>query len=133
MNKIFTLDLDTPATEVPMERRHEQCFPLDNRGEIRVIDKDGRLVGEEVILEDWSDVGCRFQTGMRLQAGEIVAIRPLEKDEQDSDGIEPHLFEIMWTNRRIAFWVAGAIKLQGEKLAATKFPPADHTPGRSST
>ena len=132
MNKTLLLDLDMSSeTETP-ERRHEKRFPLDHRGQIKMIDKDGRLLMEEVTLEDWSDAGCRFVSSIPLKAGDIVAIKPLEKDETNPDDREPHLFEVTWTNRRIAFWVAGAIKLQGEKLAIFKFPPANSTPGRPS-
>lgn len=133
MNKtLLLLNLDsTSATEAP-EHRQEERFPLDQRGEIKVIDKGGRLLIEEVTLEDWSDAGCRFVAGIPLKAGDIVAIKPLEKDASTPDDREPRLFEVTWTNRRIAFWVAGAIKLQGEKLATFQFPPARSTPERTS-
>jgi hypothetical protein len=132
MNKLLSLDLDTPSGTEKPKRRHEGRFPLDHRGEIKIIDKDGRLLIEEVTLEDWSDEGCRFVCSIPLKAGDFVAIRPMEKDENAPDDREPHLFEVTWTNRRIAFWVAGAIRLQGEKLAALKFPPPDSNPGRTS-
>ena len=132
MNKTLLLDLDTPSGAETPDRRHEDRFPLDLRGEIKSINKNGHLLMEEVILEDWSDAGCRFVSSIPLKAGDIVAVRPLEKDEIAPDDREPHLFEVTWTNRRIAFWVVGAVKLQGAKLAALKFPPPDSNPGRPS-
>ncbi len=132
MNKALLLDLDLSSAADAPDHRHEERYALDNRGEIKVIDKDGRLLIDEVTLEDWSDAGCRFVSGIPLKAGDIVAIKPLEKDETAPCDREPRLFEVTWTNRRIAFWVAGALKLEGEKLATFKFPPANSAPERPS-
>jgi hypothetical protein len=129
------LDLDLSTATISTSRRLEARLPQQNRGEIRVIDNAGRLLIEEVILEDWSEQGCRFVAGVALKGGDIVAIKPLGvagAQENCTDDQQPQLFEIMWTNRRIAFWVAGAIRLQGKKLAANKFPPVCYVSGRPS-
>jgi hypothetical protein len=67
---------------------------------------------------------------MHLNAGDIVAIKSLKTDENTLQDQEPHLFEIAWTNRRVAFWIAGASKLEGEKLASVKFSLANYSSER---
>ncbi len=114
-----------------MDRRQEERLRVNLPGEIKVIDKTGHLVIGEITIEDWSDGGCRFEAGISLKAGDIVAIKPLEHGGNTLEDQHPHLFEIAWTNRRVAFWVAGAIKLQGEKLASIKFPLNNYASERS--
>lgn len=132
MNKTLFLDKDTSGKTPNGERRQEDRFPVHNRGEIKIIDKAGRLLAEEVTLEDWSDEGCRFVAGIALKAGDIVAVKPVKTLDKALTDQQPQLFEIVWTNRRIAFWVAGAIKLKGEKLAKVKFPPAKYASAEPS-
>lgn len=131
MNKTLTLLRDISTETVSVERRQEERLQLNILGEIKIIDKTGRLLIDGITIEDWSDAGCRFEAGIPLKAGDIVAIRPLESGNNALEDQQIQLFEITWTNRRVAFWVAGAIKLQGEKLATIKFPLANYTPERS--
>jgi hypothetical protein len=132
MNKTLTLPRDTSMETVTAERRQEGRLQSNIPGEIKVVDKAGRTVTGEITIEDWSDAGCRFEAGIPLKAGDIVAIKPLETAKDDLQDQQPLLFEIAWTNRRVAFWVAGAIKLQGEKLATAKLPLANYISRRPS-
>jgi hypothetical protein len=122
MNPTLTLLRGEPTGTSAPERRQEERLQANVPGEIKIIDKTGRLAIEDIWIDDWSETGCRFEAGIPLQAGEIVAIKALLTDETAMQGEEPQLFEIAWTNRRVAFWAAGAIKLQGEKLKSIKFP-----------
>ena len=123
MKKTLFLDADIYSGAQASERRQQERFPIDHRAEIKVIAKDGSLISDEVSLEDWSDTGCRFVSGIPLKSGDVVSLKPIEGDQNTQDTREPRLFEVIWTNRRIAFWVAGAVKLQGEHPATCQFPP----------
>jgi hypothetical protein len=132
MKKTLFLEADLYSGPRSAERRQQERFPLDHRAEIKLIAKDGRLLTAEVTVEDWSDSGCRVVSGIRLKTGDIIALKPLDKDPSAADELEPRLFEIIWTNRRIAFWIAGAVKLHGENPARRQFLPASSTTESSS-
>jgi hypothetical protein len=128
MSKTLTLLRGTSTEKVTVERRLEERNQVNALGEIRIIDKTGRLHIDGITIEDWSDSGCRFEAGIPLKAGDIVAIKPLESGEYALKDRQAQLYEITWTNRRVAFWIAGAIKIEGKKLATIKFPLAIYTP-----
>ena len=128
VSKTFTLQSDRPQQTAAVERRHEERLDVNIPGEIKAIGKAGRLFAEEIIIEDWNEEGCRFESAMALKAGDIVAIRPRISGMEEQN---PGLYEIVWASRKIAFWVAGAIKVPQEKLASINSLLANLTIRRS--
>jgi len=132
MSKTLTLLRGDSTETSTIERRLQERVRVNIPGEIKIINNEGQLILGNISIEDWSDAGCRFEAAIPLKAGNIVAIKPLKTDEKTLQDQEPHLFEIAWTNRRVAIWIAGACKLQGEKLASVKFSLANYTSERRS-
>lgn len=81
---------------------------------------------EEVTIEDVNEVGCLFKTRIHLETGDIIAIKQLVPGKKSLPDEQRQLFEIAWDDCRTTFWAVGAKKLQGEKLAKIKFPPANY-------
>jgi hypothetical protein len=132
VSKANTWERDAPRVAVHGERRQEERLEMKLPGEIKIIERTGRLVRESVTIENWSETGCRFESGIPLKTGDIVTVKLLDAGDERTEDHVPYLFEIVWTNRRVAFWIAGALRLQGDKLASAKFPPAYYIPRRSS-
>jgi hypothetical protein len=124
MTETYKLITSTTKQTASAERRLEPRIQTKIQSELTGIDRVGRLFSTEITIEDMNELGCRFECGISLEAGDLVAIQPLEQDRGGADVPEPQLFEVTWTNRRVAFWTVGAMKLQGEKLAQINFPVA---------
>jgi hypothetical protein len=111
------------------ERRRERRLRVKVPGEITGIDRAGHLYMEHVTIEDVNGEGCRFDTSVRLEPGNIVAVKPLLLGEESAkDERPPQLLEVVWVKRHEAHWSVGAILLCGEKLVDLKFSPANHSP-----
>jgi len=108
--------------------RSEERISVDVPVERNWFGTEGNLFTEQTRIEDITTVGCRFRMQAELQRGDIVSIRPLVPGRMSLAGERPQLFEIMWAAHQGVHWTAGARKLEGEKLANVKFPPANHTP-----
>jgi hypothetical protein len=112
---------------LPNKRRKEDRVSLNIQGEICGINRSGRIFTGEITIEDVSNVGCRFWTHLQLQIGDVVAIKPHVPGKMSLPDEHMRLFEIVWSERRATSWLAGARKLQGEKLANLKFVPEHHS------
>jgi hypothetical protein len=130
MSKTLTLLRGDSTETSTVERRLQERVRVSVPGEMKIINNKGQLIIGHIFIEDWNDAGCRFEAAIPLKAGDIVAIKPLKTDEKTLQDREPHLFEIAWTSRRVVFWIAGASKLQGEKLASVKFSLANYSSER---
>jgi hypothetical protein len=114
--------------DAPNNLRIEERISVNLPVEITRFDTEGNLFTEQTRIDDITTVGCRFRMQAELKRGHIVSIRPLVQGQKSLAGERPHLFEIMWAAQQGGHWTAGARKLEGEKLANVKFPPANHTP-----
>ena len=109
------------------ERRREERIRLHIPGEISGIDSVGRLFVELVTIEDVTEFGCRIETHVHLESGDIVAIKPLEPGQKSLPDQRTQLFEVVWSAPREGCWDVGAKKLQGEKLANLKLSLANYS------
>ena len=129
MANAFKIEIEPSSAS---NRRCEERISINLSVEITRYDAAGNVFTERTRIEDVTSVGCRFRTQTELQRGDTVSIRPLVPGQKSVQGVEPQLFEIMWTAPQGTSWTVGARKLEGEKLANIKFPPAnsasEHTP-----
>lgn len=123
---------DIPIGDINSERRIEERLLINAQVEIAGIDYAGNSFTELTKVKNFSDVGCHFQTQTPLRCGTIVAIKPLGPNGQRMPQDQFKLFEIVWTTRLGAGWIAGARSLKGEKLESVKFPPANYPPPDTS-
>ena len=126
MSTLYKREEKPPAAAKNL--RSEERICVDLPVEITRFDTEGNLFTEQTRIDDITTVGCRFRIQAELQRGDIVSIRPLVQGQKSLAAERPQLFEIMWAAQQGSHWTAGARKLEGEKLANVKFPPANHTP-----
>jgi hypothetical protein len=130
MSNVYKMEIE--PSDIPENRRREERISINLSVEITRYDAAGNIFTERTRIEDVTSVGCRFRMQAELQRGDTVSIRPLVPGQKSLAGVQPQLFEIMWTAPQGTSWTAGARKLEGEKLANVKFPPAnnsaEHTP-----
>jgi hypothetical protein len=116
---------DEKPAAVYDRKRREDRLSVSIPVEITGIDRVGHLFTERTLVENVTEVGCRFNTQTQLQCGEIVAVKPLEPGEKSMTREQLQLFEIVWVAHHKAGCTVGARKLEGEKLANVKFPPSN--------
>ena len=130
MGNAFKIEIE--PSDASNSRRREERISINLSVEITRYDAAGNVFTERTRIEDVTSVGCRFRTQTELQRGDTVSIKPLVPGQKSLAGVQSQLFEIMWTAPQGTKWTAGARKLEGEKLANVKFPPAnsasEHTP-----
>jgi hypothetical protein len=124
------LDPVSSFNAVAAERRREERLRVNIPGEITGVDRRGRLFVGRVTVQDVNEHGCRFESLLELECGDIVAIKPMVPGEKCLASEHLQLFEVVWADRQDNRWAVGASKLQGEKLTNLKFPPANYSPGR---
>jgi hypothetical protein len=120
------------AVAVHDNRRREERLSVSIPVEITGIDRVGHLFTERTLVEDVTEIGCRFNTRTQMLCGEIVAVKPLEPGKKSMTHEQLQLFEIVWAAHHRAGCTVGARKLQGEKLANVKFPLLNASPLRRS-
>jgi hypothetical protein len=113
-------------------RRTEERLLVNLAVELTRYDSEGTALIEQTKIEDVTSIGCRFTTHAEFHRGDIVSIRPLGSGQKSLAGSEPQLFEVMWASCLGGRWSAGAKRLEGEKLASIKFPPANGSPSPTS-
>jgi len=123
---------DAQPAAVYDHKRREDRLPVNIPVEITGIDRAGHLFTERTLVENVTEIGCRFNTRTQMQCGEIVAVKPLEPGKKSMTHEQLQLFEIVWAAHHRAGCTVGARKLQGEKLANAKFPPLIASPKRRS-
>lgn len=130
MANVFKIEIE--PSDASNSRRREARISINLLVEITRYDAAGSVFTERTRIEDVTSVGCRFRTETELQRGDTVSIRALVPGQKSLAGVQSQLFEIMWTAPQGTSSSAGARKLEGEKLANVKFPPAnsasEHTP-----
>src|SRR5262249_16639099 len=107
MNKP-AINWDELARAASTERRRGKRLNLVYAIEIRGMNSAGECFIERTKTQDISEFGCRIETEMPLSRGDVIAIKLLAPDAEDS---EPQLFEIIWTLRDPTGGTAGARKL----------------------
>ena len=127
---LFHENLDVQSVAIYNKQRREDRLPVNTSVEITGIDPAGQPFTEKTTVEDVTEIGCRFSTRTQLQCGDIVAIKALEPGERALADTQSQLFEVVWAAHHRTGCTVGARKLQGEKLAKTKFPPPDYSPRR---
>ena len=75
---------------------------------------------ERTVIENVSDVGCRFSMRGAVQKGDTIAVRLLAQDGQSLLDEPAKLFEVMWVEFRTSSLFVGARILSGEKLDKAK-------------
>jgi PilZ domain len=123
---------DDVMKEDSLDRRKGKRLFLTYSLEIRGFDRTGRLFAVNVNTEDISESGCRLQTPMRLERGDVITVKVNVPRDRDLPQEKPQLFEIVWVNRDENRYTAGARKLQGEKLWTVTFPTPDSSSKGSS-
>lgn len=113
------------------ERRQQGRTETVIQGELTAMDRAGRLFMTQITIENVNEMGCRLECGIPLQIGDIVAISTADPGPKVLSKKRPHLFEVAWTNRRVAFWVVGATKLQDQSLPMIHTPTHNFFPRRS--
>jgi hypothetical protein len=122
---------ETSIGDINGERRTETRLFTNAQVEIAGIDLAGNSFTEITKVNNFSDVGCQFQTQIPLRCGTAVAIKPLGPDGQCRPEEPFKLFEIVWTARCVPGWLVGARSLEGKELENVKFPPANYTPSHT--
>jgi hypothetical protein len=128
MTEVIKLSSDGPLLMIQGEHRQEDRTETVIHGELTAIDRAGRLFMTEITIENVNEMGCRFECGIPLQTGDIVAICTADPGPKSLSERRPHLFEVAWTNRRVAFWVIGATKLHDQTLLMIHFPALKFSP-----
>jgi hypothetical protein len=121
----------TESLKASENRRSEERLLVNLAVELTRYDPEGNAIVEQTKIEDVTSIGCRFTTQAEFHRGEIVSIRPLASGQKSLAGSDPQLFEVMWASCLGGRWSAGAKKLEGEKLASVKFPPAKGSPSQT--
>ena len=75
---------------------------------------------ELVIIENVSDVGCRFSMHGPVRERDTIAIQLLDWDGKRMREVPIKFFEVKWVTRGIEISVVGARSIGGDKLAACR-------------
>jgi len=113
---------DDLVKDLASDRRGGKRLNLSCPIEISGIDRTGVSFSECTKTQDISERGCRMETSLPLERGDIVAIKLLLDGGKTPDEA-PHFFEIMWTVNNAKGRVVGARKLQSENIWKVSFPP----------
>ena len=125
---ILHKNLDAQPVAIYDQQRREERLSVSIPVEITGVDRAGHLFTERTLVEDITEIGCRFDIRTQLQCGDIIAVKLLEPGEKSMTHGQPHLFEVVWAAHHRTVCTVGARKLQGEKLAKAKFPPPNYSP-----
>ncbi len=123
---------EVPLPQPSENRRREERLLVNLPVELTRIDPDGNAIIEQTTIEDVTSIGCRFTTQVEFHRGDIISIRPLASGPKSLEESEPQPFEVMWASKLGGRWTTGAKKLEGEKLAGVKIPPASDSPSDKS-
>ena len=129
MNRLHN-SLGAQPVAIYYQQRREERLSVSIPVEITGIDRAGHLFTERTLVEDVTEIGCRFDTRTQLQCGDIIAVKPLEPGKKSMTHVQAHLFEVAWAAHHRKICTIGARKLHGEKLAKVKFPPPNYSPRR---
>jgi len=114
---------------VNCERRREERTSVDDIPvQITGTDRAGNSFSERAFVKDVTDRGCCFETGVQLNCGDIISVKPLEPGRKVLSNGQSQLFEVMWAAIHRTGCTVGTRKLQGKKLENAKFPPPDYSP-----
>jgi hypothetical protein len=117
---------DELANELVGDRRRGKRLNLVFSIEVNGTDRAGATFTERTKTLDISESGCRIETALHLERGDIISIKLLVPGGNQPD-IEPQYFRIMWVARKsvagTSTLTVGARKLDGEKLWKVSFPP----------
>jgi hypothetical protein len=108
--------------------RHEERILANFSVELTWFSAEGKMFTEQTRIEDVTSVGCRFSAAVEFHRGDVISIKPLTVGQRSLAGVRAQLFEVMWAASLGGRWTTGARKLEGEKLANVKFPPASYSP-----
>ncbi|SRR5258708_39898146 len=123
---------EVPLPEPSDNRRSEERLLVDLPVELTRLDADGNILIEQTKIEDVTSIGCRFTTQVEFHRGDVISIRPLASGQKSLAKNEPQPFEVMWASKLGSRWTTGAKKLESEKLASFKIPPANDPPSDTS-
>jgi hypothetical protein len=101
-------------------RRKERRIVVNVAVEVTVDRGNGDKFTERAIIEDVSDMGCRFTTHGTAQTGDTVSLRILGPAGQPLADEEPRLYQIMWVARNDRSCTVGARLVKGKTLNAVE-------------
>ncbi len=117
------VDWHSLSVEATQDRRRGKRVQLTYPIEISGFDHSGRLFSEKTKTQDISETGCRFVLRTPLARGDVVAIKIVSQSDEALPSTKALLFQIAWVRRQGDGWMAGALKLQPDKLWRVAFPP----------
>ena len=97
-------------------RKKERRIVVNVAVEVTVEKGNGEQFTERTIIEDVSDMGCRFTTHGPAQTGDTVSLRVLGPAGQPLANEEPRLYRIMWVARNERSCTVGAQLVKGKTL-----------------
>ena len=120
--------------EIPLggdngDRRFEKRHLINAQIEISGIDYAGNSFTGLTKVKNFSDVGCHFQTQIRLRCGSTISIEPLAPDGQRLPQEPSKLFKIVWTSRCENGWRVGARVFSGDGISDRESASANPTSG----
>jgi len=98
------------------KRRGEKRVSTDDPAEISGVDRAGQPFHERIFVSDVSASGCRFDTRIRLQCGDIVTVKPTGLDEGALEDEHSELFEVIWTANHGTKCSVGVRKVRAKKI-----------------
>lgn len=121
-------DWEELSREVQEDRRKHKRVTLTFPVEVTGFDINRQLFCERTVTQDISASGCRFLLNRRIARGDVVAIRLLGCERENTQPGRPLLFNVIWVAHQDNAWVAGALMVQREKFWHMEFPDKDNPP-----
>ena len=103
-----------------VDRRMDDRLIVNAPAEVTNLRGPDDYATECVIIEDVSDVGCRFCLHGPVQEGDMVAIQLLDRDGTRILELPIKFFEVKWVTRGIEVSVVGTRIVRGERLVACR-------------
>jgi hypothetical protein len=104
-------------------RRKERRVVVNVAVEVTVDRGNEEKFTERTIIEDVSDMGCRFTTHAPAQTGDTVSLKLLGPAGQPLLNEEPRLYRIMWVARNDRSSTVGAQLVKGKTLGTVESQP----------
>lgn len=101
-----------------LEERREQRFEIAVEIEISGVSQIGNLFQERTMTRDISSWGCGFLTSVELKPDDIVAIRPISKNDPQAP-THKSVFQVRRVSHEGSGWLVGAWKIDQQDVWGT--------------
>ena len=106
-----------PSPQVPIiNRRRESRLPVSFPAVVCGLEETGHFFVERTATLNISEFGCCFQLRRMLPEGTVVAIRLMDRNNEQLDNGRPLLFQIEWLRTEADSWLAGASSFERRSL-----------------